>query len=78
MLSYRAVKDWQAIVDLIPQMSPVVAHTVLVREHSPFALNLLRGAMRRTDLQEIIDEHGPNSETNGLLGRVQKDRWKTR
>jgi tetratricopeptide (TPR) repeat protein len=76
MLSYRAVKDWQAMVDLIPEMSPVLAHTVLVREQLGFALNRLgRRDEAERILQEIIDEHGPNSETNGLLGRVQKDRW---
>jgi hypothetical protein len=76
MLSYRAVKDWQAMVDLIPGMSPVVAHTVLVREQLAFALNRLgRRDAAEQILREIIDEHGPNSETNGLLGRVQKDRW---
>ena len=26
-------------------------------------------------LTEVIREFGPSSETNGLLGRVYKDRW---
>ena len=26
-------------------------------------------------LKAVIDEYGPSSETNGLLGRVYKDRW---
>ena len=26
-------------------------------------------------LKEVIAEFGPSSETNGLLGRVYKDRW---
>jgi len=26
-------------------------------------------------LRELIQERGPSSETNGLLGRVYKDRW---
>ena len=64
------------MVDLIPQMAPMLARTVLVREQLGFALNRLgrRDEAERL-LKEIIDEHGPNSETNSLLGRVQKDRW---
>jgi hypothetical protein len=26
-------------------------------------------------LREVLDDHGPSSETLGLLGRVYKDRW---
>jgi hypothetical protein len=26
-------------------------------------------------LKGVIDEFGPSSETNGLLGRIYKDRW---
>jgi tetratricopeptide (TPR) repeat protein len=76
LLSYRAVGAWQAMVDLVPRMSKVLAQTVLVREQLGFALNRLK---RRVDaeatLRELIAEHGPSSETNGLLGRVYKDLW---
>jgi MAP3K TRAFs-binding domain len=75
-LSYRAVKDWSAMAALVPRMSPILARTVLVREQLGFALNRLH---RRDEaegvLQAIIEERGPSSETNGLLGRVHKDRW---
>ena len=27
-------------------------------------------------LREVIDEFGPSSETNALLGRIYKDRWR--
>lgn len=75
-LSYRAVKAWQKMVDLVPKMSPVVARTVMVREQLGFALNRLgRSEEAETILQGVITEHGPSSETNGLLGRVHKDRW---
>jgi hypothetical protein len=75
-LSYRAVKAWQKMVDLVPRMSPIVSRTVMVREQLGFALNRLgRGDDAETVLKEVIAEHGPNSETNGLLGRVYKDRW---
>jgi tetratricopeptide (TPR) repeat protein len=75
-LSYRAVKAWQRMVDLVPKMSPLLARTVMVREQLGFALNRLgRSEDAETILQEVITEYGPSSETNGLLGRVYKDRW---
>lgn len=75
-LSYRAVKAWQEMVDLVAKMSPIVAQTVMVREQLGFALNRLgRREEAETILQQVITDHGANSETNGLLGRVYKDRW---
>ena len=75
-LSYRAVKDWNGMVDLVSRMSPIVARTVLVREQLGFALNRLG---KRDEAEEVlvglIDERGPSSETNGILGRVYKDQW---
>jgi len=48
----------------------------MVREQHAFALNRLG---RRDEAEELltalIAERGPSSETNGLLGRVYKDRW---
>ncbi len=76
MLSYRAVKAWMGMVDLVPQMAPILARTVLVREQLGFALNRLgRRAEAERELLDVMEEHGPSSETNGLLGRVYKDRW---
>lgn len=75
-LSYRAVKAWDKMVDLVAKMSPIVAQTVMVREQLGFALNRLgRRDEAETVLQQVIDASGANSETNGLLGRVYKDRW---
>ncbi|HRI91112.1 MAG: DUF4071 domain-containing protein [Candidatus Accumulibacter sp.] len=75
-LSYRALSDWQAMVELAAQMPAPLARSVLVREQLGFALNRLK---RRDEaeqwLAELIKERGPSSETNGLLGRVYKDRW---
>ena len=75
-LSYRAVSDWQAMVDLAAQMPTPLARSVMVREQLGFALNRLK---RRDEaeqvLRDLIQEKGPSSETNGLLGRVYKDRW---
>ena len=75
-LSYRAVKNWEAMVALVDKMPPIVASTPLVQEQLGFALNRLgrRDAAERV-LKQVIETRGPSSETNGLLGRVYKDRW---
>jgi hypothetical protein len=75
-LSYRAVKAWDDMIKLAGQMPKPLAKTVLVREQLGFALN--RAGERKkaeTVLKEVIDEHGPSSETYGILGRVYKDGW---
>lgn len=75
-LSYRAVKDWQSMVDLVTKMSPPLKQTILVQEQLGFALNRLgRHEDAEGVLAEVIECHGPSSETNGILGRVYKDRW---
>jgi tetratricopeptide (TPR) repeat protein len=75
-LSYRAVKNWHAMVALTSRMSPIVARTVLVREQHAFALNRLgRRDEAEAVLKALIADRGPSSETNSLLGRVYKDRW---
>jgi len=75
-LSHRAVENWQGMVDLVPRMSPPLARTVLVREQMGLALNRLG---KRDEAEEIllrlIEERGPSSETNGILGRIYKDSW---
>jgi tetratricopeptide (TPR) repeat protein len=76
-LSYRAVENWSAMVDLVPRMSPPLARTVLVREQLGLALNRLgRREEAEAILLKLIEERGPSSETNGILGRVYKDLWK--
>lgn len=75
-LSYRAVSDWQGMLDIAAQIPVPLARSPLVREQVGFALNRLK---RREEaegvLRELIVERGPSSETNGLLGRVYKDHW---
>ncbi|MCK1338627.1 DUF4071 domain-containing protein [Bradyrhizobium sp. 38] len=75
-LSYRAVEAWNRMVDLVGRMSPVLARSVMIREQLGFAQNRL-GRWKEAEivLQQVIEENGPSSETNGLLGRVYKDRW---
>lgn len=76
LLSYRAVKDWKKMVDLVEDMSAPLQRTILVQEQLGFALNRLgRADAAERVLKDVIQEHGPSSKTNGLLGRVYKDQW---
>lgn len=76
MLSYRDAGDTAAMVALVDEMPPPVAASVLIREQLAFALNRQgRGDEAEQVLQDVLVEHGPSSETLGLLGRVYKDRW---
>jgi tetratricopeptide (TPR) repeat protein len=76
LLSYRAVKAWDRMIDLVGRMAPPLATTVMVREQLGLSLNRAgRGDEAERVLKAIIDERGPSSETHGILGRVYKDRW---
>ena len=76
LLSYRAVSDWQGMVDLVSGMAKPLARSALVQEQYGFALNRLgRKDEAEAVLLALIASRGPSSETNGLLGRVYKDRW---
>ncbi len=75
-LSYRAVSDWGAMIELVSRMADPLAATVMVREQLALALNRA-GQPRAAEqiLVTLIAERGPSSETYGLLGRVYKDQW---
>jgi len=75
-LSYRAVKEWDSMIALVPKMSLPLQATVLVQEQLGLALNRAgRGEEAERVLLELIEKRGPSSETYGILGRVYKDRW---
>ncbi|HEY7185218.1 MAG TPA: TRAFs-binding domain-containing protein [Vicinamibacterales bacterium] len=75
-LSYRAVKAWDAMIDLVSRMAAPLAATVMVREQLGLALNRAgRGDEAERELTTLIEERGPSSESYGILGRVYKDRW---
>ncbi|SET52575.1 protein of unknown function [Nitrosomonas marina] len=77
-LSYRAVKAWQNMIDLVQKMSPPLASTVMIQEQLGLALNRAeRGDEAEMVLLDLIERRGPSSETYGILGRVYKDRWET-
>jgi hypothetical protein len=85
-LSYRAVGAYDEMLSLYDRMPKTLRSAVLVREQRAFALNrkaaktappgreLLRAEAERI-LTELVDQHGANAETCGLLGRIHKDRW---
>ena len=76
VLSYRATKAWREMIRLVEQMPEPLARTVLVQEQYGFALNRAgRSHEAERTLLAVITDHGPSSETYGLLGRVYKDRW---
>ena len=75
-LSFRAVKAYREMVDLYGRMSRTLQNTRMMQEQLAFALNRLgRSEDAEQVLKQTIEKFGPSSETNGLLGRVYKDRW---
>ena len=75
-LSYRAVKAWQLMIDLVARMNVPLAQTVMVQEQLGLALNRAgRSAEAERVVLELIARRGNSSETCGILGRIYKDRW---
>jgi tetratricopeptide (TPR) repeat protein len=76
LLSYRATKAWDEMIRLVEELPGPLRKAVLVREQYGFALNRAGRSQEAEEvLRAVIEEHGPSSETYGLLGRVYKDRW---
>jgi len=62
LLSYRAISQWQRILDLAARTDAALARTVMVREQSAFALNRLgRSEEAERVLRELIADRGPSS-----------------
>ena len=75
-LSYRAVRAWDAMVNLFDRLPVTLRRTVMVREQLALALNRLGRRHEALEILEgIVSEQGPSSETCGLIGRVYKDFW---
>jgi len=75
-LSMRDVKAYAGMIDLYGRMPPPLQRAKMMREQYGFALNR-EGRFDEAEkvLKAVIEEFGPSSETNGLLGRMYKDRW---
>jgi hypothetical protein len=75
-LSFRAVKSYLEMIDCYGRMSRALQHTRMVQEQLAFAHNRLGHSEKAESiLRQTIEKFGASSETNGLLGRVYKDRW---
>jgi tetratricopeptide (TPR) repeat protein len=76
LLSYRALEQWNKMVDLYDRLPATLKRSVMVREQFAFALNRLKERRQALEvLEEVVAERGPSSETMGLIGRVYKDLW---
>src|SRR6266700_3345381 len=75
-LSLRDVKAYAAMIDLYGRMPAPLQQAKMMREQLGFALNR-EGRFDDAEkvLKGVIEQFGPSSETNGLLGRIYKDRW---
>ena len=64
------------MIELYDRMPLPLQRAKMMREQLGFALNR-EGRFEEAEkvLDEVIAEFGPSSETNGLLGRIYKDRW---
>lgn len=75
-LSYRAVKAWAEMIELVTKMAEPLAATLMVQEQLGLALNRHgQGEQAEQVLLDLIEKRGASSETYGILGRVYKDRW---
>ena len=78
LLSYRATKAWGDMTRLVEAMPEPVSRAVLVQEQYGFGLNRDgRSEDAEQAILRVLEEHGPSSETYGLLGRIYKDRWES-
>ncbi|MBB1486193.1 TRAFs-binding domain-containing protein [Oceanospirillum sediminis] len=77
LLSYRECSAWPEMVSLVEKLPEELKKTVLVQEQYGLALNRnQQSAKAEKVLKALLDQHGPSSETLGILGRVYKDLWK--
>ena len=76
LLSYRALEAFENMVSFVDKMPKPLSQSIMVQEQLGFSLNRVG---RKDDaikvLESIINEHGKSSETNGILGRVYKDKY---
>ncbi len=85
-LSYRAVKGWHDMINLVDRMPPPLAAAAMIQEQLALALSrqagkedepkkdILRERAERV-LLDLLKKRGPHPETYGILGRIYKDQW---
>jgi hypothetical protein len=75
VLSLRAVKAHGAMIDLFKRMPAPLQRSKMMREQLGLRSTVTKHEEAEKVLKGVIGEFGPSSETNGILGRVYKDRW---
>ena len=77
-MAHRDAGDFEGVVKMYPELPKVIARSRLIREQYGLALNRVGESGEALDvLNEVANEGGhPSSETQGLIGRIHKDRWK--
>lgn len=73
-ISLRGVKAWDEMIMCYEAMDSPLKNLKMIREQLGLAYNR-NGASENAlkILEEVIEEYGPDPETNGILGRVFKD-----
>jgi tetratricopeptide (TPR) repeat protein len=76
LTSYRDLEAFDKMIEIVNAIDPTLSKTVAVRQLLAFAQNRI-GQWREAEetFRQVIAARGPSSETNGMLGRVYKDRW---
>lgn len=73
-LSLRGVEAFDEMIECYEEMDAPLQKLKLVREQLGFAYNRAGDKEQaQRVLEGIIEEYGPDPETNGILGRVYKD-----
>lgn len=79
LLAYRDLQAWDNMIKLVERLPDAVKQHRTVQEQYGLALNRRNGPGDRKEairvLERVIEIHGPNPETCGILGRVYKDMY---
>ncbi|HWM54630.1 MAG TPA: TRAFs-binding domain-containing protein [Solirubrobacterales bacterium] len=79
LLAYRDASAYDEMVQCVGRMPAELRQVLTVRQQLAWALNRRADSGDRESAIEIlrglIDDYGPDPETNGILGRVYKDLW---
>lgn len=76
-MAHRDMGDFRGVVEFFPRLPKAIAGTRLIQEQYGLALNRVGQPDRALEvLRGVAEESGrPSSETQGLIGRIHKDRW---
>jgi len=76
-ISLRGVEAWEEMFSCYEEMDAPLKQLKMVQEQLGFAYNRSGDSEQaKRILESVIEEYGPDPETNGILGRVYKDLYK--